>query len=91
MLSKRVPSMETYCLVASARRDAAVGATEVRYSLLYQLTHLTKDRNSLRSDDRIDALAHGVRYFRNQLARDVEKAEHYLQKLLEVLHATPEA
>lgn len=67
---------------AAARRDAATGESGVRYSLLYQLTHLTKDRGSLRHDDRIDALAHGVRYFRDQLARDVEKAEQqYLDRL----------
>lgn len=67
---------------SAARRDAATGEGEVRYSLLYQLTHLTKDRGSLRNDDRIDALAHGVRYFRDQLARDVEKAEQqHLERL----------
>lgn len=67
---------------SAARRDAVTGEGEVRYSLLYQLTHLTKDRGSLRNDDRIDALAHGVRYFRDQLARDVEKAEQqHLERL----------
>lgn len=66
----------------AARKDASVGETEQRFSLLYQLTHLTKDRGALRHDDRIDALAHGVRYFRDQLARDVAQAEQqHLDKL----------
>ncbi|MDX5318130.1 MAG: phage terminase large subunit, partial [Actinomycetes bacterium] len=66
----------------AARKDASAGETEQKFSLLYQLTHLTKDRGALRHDDRIDALAHGVRYFRDQLARDVAKAEEqHLEKL----------
>lgn len=48
---------------------------ESRYSLLYQLTRITKDRGCLRHDDRLDALAHGVRWFRDALARDSAKAE----------------
>lgn len=67
---------------ANARKDASVDEMEQKYSLLYQLTHLTKDRGALRHDDRIDALAHGVRYFREQLSRDIERAENqHLEKL----------
>lgn len=33
------------------------------YSLFYQLTHISKDRGSLRHDDRLDALAGCVAYF----------------------------
>lgn len=66
----------------AARKDAQVGENEIRYSLVYQLTHLTKERGALRNDDRIDALAHGVRYFREQLARDADRAEaQHLDKL----------
>jgi hypothetical protein len=56
---------------------AAVGDTdkEQRYSLLYQLTRITKDKNCLRHDDRLDALAHAARWFRDALARDQSKAE----------------
>lgn len=32
------------------------------YSLLYQMTRVTYDRGSLKYDDRLDALAHGVSY-----------------------------
>ena len=62
---------------AAARKDSS-GDEESRFSLLYQLTHITKERGSLRHDDVLDALAHGVAYFRDQLARDTDRAEqHY--------------
>lgn len=62
----------------AARKDAQAGVN----SLLYQLTHLTRDRNSLRHDDRADALAHGVRFFWDRLNRDVMSAEQeHLEKL----------
>jgi hypothetical protein len=61
----------------AARSDAETASdeTEQRYSLLYQLTHLTRDRGCLRHDDRIDALAAGVRWFLNALSRDARTAE----------------
>lgn len=34
-----------------------------RYSLFYQLTHLTRERDCLLHDDRLDALGSGVEYF----------------------------
>lgn len=46
-----------------------------KYQLMYQLTHLTKDRGSLRHDDRLEVLGRGIRYFRDQLGRDQAKAE----------------
>ena len=54
-----------------ARKDVAAGTN----SLLYQLTHITKDRGSLRQDDRVDALAHAVRFFYDRLAQDAQSAE----------------
>ena len=33
------------------------------YSLLFQMTHITKDKNSLNHDDRLDALTLGVQYW----------------------------
>jgi hypothetical protein len=44
-----------------------------RYQLFYQLTRLTKDRGSLRNDDRLDALAIAVNYWVEQMAVDNEK------------------
>ena len=67
-----------------ARKDTADGVM----SLLYQLTHITKDRGSLKHDDRVDALAHAVRYFRDRLQRDAQSAEQeHLDRLRETMLA----
>jgi hypothetical protein len=47
---------------------------DVRYSLLYQLTHITKDRGSLKHDDRLDALAMAVAYWVESMVRDEKTA-----------------
>lgn len=43
------------------------------YQLFYQLTHITRDRGSLKHDDRLDALAIACSYFANALATDTLK------------------
>lgn len=43
------------------------------YRLMFQLTRITRDRGSLRKDDRIDALALAVHYWTKAMARDTEK------------------
>lgn len=40
------------------------------YSLFYQLSRITRDKDSLRHDDRLDALAGSVRYWVDALAQD---------------------
>lgn len=75
------PVMNTHRLIVdacAARKDVEDGA----YSLMYQLTHITKDRGALKQDDRADALAHAVRHFWDRLARDTQSAEEeHLEKL----------
>jgi hypothetical protein len=44
------------------------------YSLLYQLTHVTRDRGSLKHDDRLDALAGAVATYQRSMAQDVDQA-----------------
>ena len=46
----------------------------LRYQLFYQISRMTKDRNALRFDDRIDALAMSCSYWNEMLARDQELA-----------------
>lgn len=59
-----------------ADADACKGdEREQKYSLMYQLTRTTKDRACLQHDDRIDALAHAVRWLRKRLRVDAEKAD----------------
>jgi hypothetical protein len=43
-----------------------------QYMLFYQLSRLSKERGSLRHDDRLDALAQGVKYFLDYLDVDQE-------------------
>jgi hypothetical protein len=42
----------------------------IHYSLIYQMTRITKDRGSLTHDDRLDALAMGCSYWVDQVAAD---------------------
>lgn len=46
------------------------GAHDIKYSMFYQLTRLTRERGALAHDDRLDAFAIGVAYFVEQLERD---------------------
>lgn len=56
--------------------------SEPQYQLLYQLSRLTRDRGSLRQDDRLDALAQAVSYWVEHMSRDTERAhEEHLEKL----------
>jgi hypothetical protein len=48
---------------------------DVRYSFCYQLTHLTRDRGSLKHDDRLDALAMAVAYWVEVMARDEQNIQ----------------
>ncbi|MCE5195347.1 MAG: hypothetical protein LLF28_07885 [Nitrospiraceae bacterium] len=42
----------------------------IQYSLFHQLTRLTKDRGSIKYDDRLDALCGAVAYWLDAMARD---------------------
>lgn len=44
------------------------------YSLFYQMTRITKERGSLKHDDRLDALAMAVGHFTDMMSRDDQKA-----------------
>lgn len=54
-------------------RDA--GERARLYNGFYQLAYITKDRGSLKQDDRVDVLAEAVGHFTTQVDRDVKKAE----------------
>lgn len=54
------------------------------YSLLYQLTHLTREKDALEHDDKIDALAIAVHAWQEALGLDEEKLiERYKEEQLE--------
>ncbi len=50
------------------------GEREKFYNGFHQLAFLTKDRGSLKQDDRIDILAEAVGYYTTQVGRDTDKA-----------------
>lgn len=54
-------------------------ALDVRYSLFYQLTRITKDRGALRNDDRLDALAIAVSYWVEAMAGDTDEQAESLK------------
>lgn len=51
------------------------GTLDTAYSLLYQLTRITRERGSLAHDDRLDALAIGVQFFTEAMEKDSKVGE----------------
>lgn len=70
------PVMSTHRLVVDQRviQSDFESAKDVKYSLFYQMTRITKDRGALIHDDRLDALAMAVGYWVEHMARDQDKA-----------------
>lgn len=48
------------------------GVHDIKYSMFYQLTRLTRERGALAHDDRLDALAIGVAYFVEHMEKDTK-------------------
>ena len=48
--------------------------TQLKYQLIYQLSRLTKNRGSLKHDDRLDALSIAVNYWTEQMAQSADEA-----------------
>jgi len=57
------------------RQDILLANDNPKYSLFYQLTRITKDRGSLRHDDRLEALYGAVNYWVESMSRDDVKAQ----------------
>lgn len=62
--------------LAFVREDDPVLGVEQRlkYSLMFQLSHVTQDRGSLVHDDRLDALSMAVNYWVEKLGADVDES-----------------
>ena len=48
--------------------------TRSQYQLFWQMTRISKEKNSIRHDDRLDALAMAVQYFTENMALTEQKA-----------------
>lgn len=70
------PVMSNHRLVVDQKviEEDYESAKDVKYSLFYQLTRITKDRGALIHDDRLDALSMAVGYWVEHMARDQDKA-----------------
>ena len=56
-----------------------------KYQLLFQLTRITRERQALAHDDRLDALAIAVAYWVEQMDKDVQKSiEEHKANLLDI-------
>lgn len=51
------------------------GDTATQYSLIYQLTRITRDKGSLQYYDRLDALAIAVAYWVESMSKGIEEAQ----------------
>lgn len=71
------PVLSTHRLIVDQKvieNDAKTAEGDIKYSLFYQMTRITRDRGSLAHDDRLDALAMAVAYWTDFLSADNEKA-----------------
>ncbi|WP_258180631.1 hypothetical protein [Burkholderia multivorans] len=50
------------------------------YSLLHQIAHITREKNALQHDDRLDALAGACRYWVEQMGINQERAIERLRE-----------
>jgi hypothetical protein len=83
IINRRVVENDYNMIHTNVSSDMAV-----KYMLMYQLSHMTKDRGSLALDDRVDVLAMAVGYFAAAMNRDTERQlrkrkESALEKELE--------
>lgn len=81
------PVISNHKLIVDQRvieHDFKTAEGDIKYSLFYQLTRITKDRGSLGHDDRLDALAIAVAYWTEHMSKDNGKAaEAIKQKALD--------
>ena len=79
------PVMNQHRLVVDATLLRADAKTDdPNTSLMHQLTRITKMRGALKHDDRLEALAMGVRYWLDHLSRDVSNSEvEHAERLLD--------
>lgn len=71
------PIMTSHRLVVDQKlieQDYRTAEVDLKYSLFYQMTRITKDRGALAHDDRLDAVEGAVRYWTKSMARDNDKA-----------------
>nr|DAI17643.1 MAG TPA: Terminase [Caudoviricetes sp.] len=71
---------DEYRLAHDNYKDDGGIETGSSYSLFYQMTHITRDRGAIKHDDRLDAVAIGVQYFTESMAKDSKVGESELME-----------
>lgn len=66
-----------YELIQRDAEEVQKEPNSIVYSLMYQFTHITRDKGSLVHDDRIDALAIACQYVKDMVLVDTEKTIEY--------------
>lgn len=74
------PLLNQHRIVLNKQIIIADQATPQKHQLTYQLSRITRDRNSLSHDDTLDALAGAVRYWKNMMAVNVDVTEDKLKE-----------
>jgi hypothetical protein len=69
------PVLNQHRLIIDKAIIVADQKQEVQRQVFYQLTRVTKERNSLSHDDELDALSGAVRFFKDRLSIDTETTE----------------
>lgn len=72
------PVMSSHRLIVDQKlieKDYKTAESDIKYSLFYQLTRITKERGALAHDDRLDAVEGAVKYWTKAMARDNDKAD----------------
>ena len=81
------PVMSTHRLIVDERliKKDYESSKDLKYSLFYQMTRITRERGAITHDDRLDALAMAVGYWSESMARDTGKAAQAIKdKALEL-------
>jgi hypothetical protein len=58
----------------------AHGKLKTAYSLFYQMTRITQEKGAINHDDRLDALAIGVAYYTERMARNADLEIHRMKE-----------
>ena len=78
IIDKLEPALNQHRVVMDRsviEEDYRVATDDPKFSGAYQLTHLTRDRQSLRHDDMVDVLAEAVGYYTSMIDNKVKEAE----------------
>ena len=76
MIDTLEPVMMRHKLIVNqpvVEQDYKVFMQDYHYSLIYQMTHLCREKNALSHDDRLDALTIGVAYFLENMDVDEDR------------------